>query len=119
MNSRVVEIAVQRIVDWESFHEVFRKALGFPSFYGCNMDAWIDCMTSVDSVGDGLATVTVQPGEMLVLKIDDAFGFRQRCPEQYNALVECSAFVNFRREEVGEGPVLAILFSGRPEASPA
>ena len=70
-------------------------------------------MTSVDSVDDGLSTVTVQPGEMLVLKIDDAFDFRRRCPEQYETLVKCTAFVNFRREEVGEGPVLAILFSGR------
>lgn len=112
MNSRIVEIPVERILDWESFHEVFRQTLGFPKFYGNNMDAWIDCMTAVDSIDDGLSTVTVQRGEMLVLKIDDAIDFRRRCPEQFDALVECCAFVNFRREEVGERPVLGILLSG-------
>jgi RNAse (barnase) inhibitor barstar len=29
-----------------SFHEAFASALGFPSWYGRNMDAWIDCMSS-------------------------------------------------------------------------
>jgi hypothetical protein len=77
------------------------------------MNAWIDCMTSVDIPSDGMTTVTVQPGEILVLRIDEPFEFRRRCPEQYDALVECTAFVNFRRVEVGEPPLLALLFIGR------
>ncbi len=70
-------------------------------------------MTSVDIPSDGMTTVTVQPGEILVLRIDEPFEFRRRCPEQYDALVECTAFVNFRRVEVGEPPLLALLFIGR------
>jgi hypothetical protein len=85
----------------------------FPEFYGRNMDAWIDCMTSVDAAEGGLSSVTVASGEILVLRIDVAFGFRRRCPEQYAALVECSAFVNFRRTESGKAPVLALLPNGR------
>lgn len=77
------------------------------------MNAWIDCMTSVDAPPDGLSTVTVEPGEILVLRIDEPFEFRRRCPEQYDALVECTAFVNFRRVEIGELPVLALLLVGR------
>ena len=70
-------------------------------------------MTSVDAPPDGLSTVTVEPGEILVLRIDEPFEFRRRCPEQYDALVECTAFVNFRRVEIGELPVLALLLVGR------
>ena len=70
-------------------------------------------MTSVDTPSDGMTTVTVQPGEILVLRIDEPFEFRRRCPRQYDALVECTAFVNFRRVEVGEPPLLALLFVGR------
>lgn len=109
----VITIPVHEITDWPTFHDVFKRALGFPDFYGRNMNAWIDCMTSVDAAEDGLSSVTVAPGEILVLRIDDPFGFRQRCPEQYDALIECSAFVNFRRTELGETPALALLLTGR------
>jgi RNAse (barnase) inhibitor barstar len=73
MEPVLVAIPVDRITDWPSFHDVFQGALGFPSFYGRNMDAWIDCMTSVDAAADGLTTVTVPPVGVLVLRIDDPF----------------------------------------------
>jgi len=110
---RTVTIPVDKIADWPSFHYIFQGELGFPDFYGRNMNAWIDCMTSVDAPLDGLSTVTVEPGEILVLRIDGPFEFRRRCPEQYDALIECTAFVNYRRVEVGEPPVLALLLVGR------
>jgi catechol 2,3-dioxygenase-like lactoylglutathione lyase family enzyme len=31
-------------------------------------------------------------------------------PEQYDAVIECAAFVNWRRAEAGDEPVLALLF---------
>jgi hypothetical protein len=108
----MVTIPVDKIFDWPSFHDAFRRELGFPDFYGRNMNAWIDCMTSVDAPADGMTTVTVQSGVILVLRIDKPFEFRRRCPEQYDAMVECTAFVNFRRVEIGEPPVLALLFVG-------
>ena len=49
----VVRIPTSEIVDWESFHSVFQRVLGFPEFYGRNMNAWIDCLTSADSLDDG------------------------------------------------------------------
>jgi hypothetical protein len=116
MELTVIAIPVDRISDWASFHDVFQQALGFPDFYGRNMDAWIDCMTSVDTVADGLTNVTVPPGEVLLLRIDDPFDFKRRCPEQYDALLECSAFVNSRRTERGEPPVLALLLNGTSES---
>jgi RNAse (barnase) inhibitor barstar len=113
MEPLVITVPVEHITDWPSFHDVFQRSFGFPDFYGRNMDAWIDCMTSLDTAEDGLTTVWVKTGQILILRIDDPFDFRRRCPEQYEALIECSAFVNFRRVEVGEPPVLALLFSGR------
>ncbi len=35
-----VRIDTNRIVDWNSFHDVFAEAFGFPDFYGRNMNAW-------------------------------------------------------------------------------
>jgi Barstar (barnase inhibitor) len=105
-----VEIDGNKITDWESFHDWFSNTLGFPGFYGRNMDAWNDCMTSLDNPDDGLSSVHVTPGDVLVLCIAEAQSLKQRCPEIFDSLVECSAFVNWRRIEKGDKAVLALSF---------
>lgn len=108
----IIRIPADQITDWDSFHTVFQSALGFAGFYGRNMDAWIDCMTCIDDPSSGMTKVSVPAGEILTLRVDDAPDFRRRCPEQYEALIECSAFVNHRRMEQGGAPVLALMLSG-------
>ena len=112
MNTSVVLFPTNLITDWETFHDVFAGVLGFPSFYGRNMNAWIDCMTSADDPDAQMMTITVQPGELLTLQIDNASDFASRCPELFKALIECVAFVNHRRVDFGETPVLSLLISG-------
>jgi hypothetical protein len=112
MNTALVVIPTKLITDWETFHDVFAGVLGFPSFYGRNMDAWIDCMTSADDPDAQMVARAVLPGELLTLQIDDISDFASRCPELFKALIECTAFVNHRRVEVGNTPVLSLLFSG-------
>ncbi|HMV83076.1 MAG TPA: barstar family protein [Blastocatellia bacterium] len=111
MKNRIVEIDTRRIVDWDSFHDTFANALGFPGFYGRNLDAWIDCLGYVDSPENGMSEIHVEPGSVLVIQLSEVREFSQRCPEQYAALIECSAFVNHRRIEAGEEPVIALSFS--------
>lgn len=114
----LVQLDTRRITGWYSFHSVFHEVFGFPDFYGRNMDAWIDCLTSLDAPDEGMTRVHAPPGGVLVLQLDHSADFAGRCPKQYAALVECAAFVNWRKIEVGEGPVLALSFrhddSGRP-----
>ena len=106
----LVRIDARQITDWDSFHSVFAEALGFPSFYGRNMDAWIDCMTDLDDPDAGMTAVHASPGGVVTLQLDGMRSLAERCPEQYHALVECSAFVNWRRVEAGEEPVIALSF---------
>jgi hypothetical protein len=110
VKSPVVVLDTRRITDWESFHSVFAETFGFPDFYGRNMNAWIDCMTALDAPADGMTTVHAPPGHVLVLQLESVKDFVVRCPEQYAAIVECSAFVNWRRIELGYEPVLALSF---------
>lgn len=119
MSFALVQIDARQIINWDSFHNVFSAAFGFPAFYGRNMDAWIDCLTSLDNPEDGLTNVHAPRGGVLVIQLDHAADFARRCPEQYAALLECAAFVNWRKIEVGESPVLVMsLFAGNPaEAS--
>lgn len=103
----LVRIDAHRIVDKQSFHAVFAEAFGFLKSYGRNMDAWIDCMSSLD-VDDGMTAVHVKPGQVAVIHLDAGYDFTERCPDLYRELVECSAFVNGRQIASGKDPLLAV-----------
>lgn len=106
----VVEVPVFDVTDWDSFHDVFAAALGFPDFYGRNMAAWVDCLTYADE-DDGMRSVRVAPGEMLTLNLVGCRELRARVPEIYSALLDSAASVNWRRIETGDEPVLVVAYS--------
>ena len=106
----LIKIDTRRITDWETFHDVFARVFGFPDFYGRNMNAWIDCMTDLDDGGTGMSMIHVPRGEVLVMQLDHVKDFAGRCPEQYAAIIECAAFVNRRRIEMGQDAVLALSY---------
>jgi RNAse (barnase) inhibitor barstar len=102
----LVRVDGAQLRDWDSFHGVFASAFGFPGFYGRNMDAWIDCMTSLD-VQDGMTSVHGSASDPVVLQLDNA---NQVPKEILDALLECAAFVNWRRLEVGKPAILMLSF---------
>src|SRR4051812_34199291 len=106
MTQQTVRLQTNSITDWDSFHSVFAATMGFPAFYGRNMNAWIDCMTGFD---DGMTRFTVTPGELFHLEVADSKDFAQRLPEISQAFIEGASFVNSRRIERGEQPVLALV----------
>jgi RNAse (barnase) inhibitor barstar len=108
----ILRIDATTITDADTFHAVFAAAFGFPAYYGRNLDAWIDCLTYLDDPASGMTTVHVLPGEILTLVLDHAEEFRGRCPALFSAFLECSAFVNWRRIELGQPPVLAVAAGG-------
>jgi len=110
MQNIVVPIDTARITDWESFHDLFAEVFGFPEFYGRNMDAWNDCMSSLDTPEDGMTKIHIHSGNVVVLQIENIKDFSIRCPEQYAAIIECSAFVNYRRIIKGLDPLLSLAF---------
>ena len=110
MIATLVSVDCGKICDWDSFHDEFASAFGFPDFYGRNMNAWIDCMTSLDSPEDGMTNVHAVKGHVLTLQLENVAPFRKRHPDLFSALIQCGAFVNWRRIEVGESAVLAISF---------
>jgi len=110
MIASLAKIDCARISDWESFHNEFASVFGFPGFYGRNMNAWIDCMTYIDDPDDGMTSIHCAPGKVLTIELEHVRDFKERCPELFAAIVECSAFANWRRIEMGQGPVLALSF---------
>jgi hypothetical protein len=57
-----------------------------------------------------MTAVHVNPGDVLVLCLSGVAEFKKRSPEIYDALIECSAFVSFRRIDMGQQAVLALSF---------
>ena len=108
----IVVIDANEIVNWESFHSVFQKKFGFFDGYGRNMDAWIDCMGSLDDPSPGLSDVRLARGSTLTLKLLNIVPFKSRCPDIYDAMIECTAFVNWRYAEANEAPAIALAFYG-------
>ncbi len=105
-----IKIDGGNISDWESFHNEFSHAFGFPDFYGRNMDARIDCITSIDEPDDGMSKIHCKKGSFLTIELNNAQELKEKHFEQYEAIIECSAFVNWRRIESGESPVIALSF---------
>ena len=90
--TKVFRIKSSLITDWDSFHAVFKEALNLPDYYGKNMDAWIDL---IDEMTD----------EPLILDMGDC---SQMPLEIFSAILECAAFVNYRRLEMNESANLII-----------
>lgn len=110
MTSKIIRIDTRQIQDWDSFHDVFARELGFPGFYGRNMDAWVDCLTSLDEPDDAMTSVHVLKGDVLTLHLDHIDDLASRCPDIYEAMLDCTAFVNYRRIEAGQNPVLVLSY---------
>ena len=109
----LIKLDTRRIRDWTTFHEVFAEVFGFPSFYGKNMNAWVDCMTYLDDPAAGMSTVQF-------LKETSPFSSMTLTTWRHGALSNTVRswsvwpFVNWRRLEHAHAPVLALSFYKSP-----
>jgi RNAse (barnase) inhibitor barstar len=90
------KIDTNQITSWKQFHNLFSTKFNFPDYYGKNMNAWIDCME--DFAIDGLT----------IIEFGDCKVFKKSQPEIHSAILECSAFINYRSTESGDKPNLII-----------
>ena len=107
---KTIQIETRKINDWGTFHDVFAQAFGFPDFYGRNMDAWIDCMSDISTTSQqGMTAVRIGLNEKLILDIPEADAWKKRCPEVFEAFIDCVAFANYRNLEAGEEASLLLF----------
>lgn len=85
----------KKLTDWNSFHSEFISELNFPDYYGENMNAWIDC---VDELTEKPTLLQIENGNFL----------KDTKPEFLKAILECGAFVNYRKIQQGKEPNLII-----------
>jgi hypothetical protein len=108
-----VKIDSKKISDWNSFHQVFKEAIGFPDFYGMNSNAWIDCMSDLRGTDQREVMsnkVLLGDEECLNLEIMDSVNFKERLPDIFAGLVDLTSAVNQRSSRKGKEPSIAIMF---------
>jgi len=88
-------INANKLMTWKSFHKEFKRVFNFPDYYGDNMNAWIDCMDELFN-------------DPIVINIKNARQLKEKSPDIYFSILECSAFVNYRKTQSGETPTLLI-----------
>lgn len=104
-----IELDLGDVADSDALHELFARQLGFPDFYGRNMNAWVDCMSNISRPGTpGMTRVEVAAGEDLVLVLRGTDAFVERLPELASQLVQATGHVNMRTEAGGAGRVLLL-----------
>jgi hypothetical protein len=105
----VVRLPTAAITDWVSFHQVCQETFGFPTFYGKNMNAWIDCLTYLDE-GDGMSHFHLRPSEKLVVEVLETKDLMSRVPDVVAGLIEGTAAVNQRHIQDGKQPMITLVF---------
>ena len=112
MEVSVAQVDCTEVLDFDSMHDAFHRVFVFPEFYGRNMNAWIDCMTDLDEPDAGMTGIHVAEGKVLTLELVNAARLRENAPDVYSAVVECVAFVNWRRVDDGGTPIIALAMEG-------
>ena len=69
MRVKTVKLYCDHIKDWDSFHIEFARVFGFPNFYGCNMNAWYDCLSSLGEPDDGMTSIHCEEGKTMTLQL--------------------------------------------------
>jgi hypothetical protein len=100
-----VEVDAAAIKDRGSFYTKFSEAFGFPDVWGRNGDAWIDCMSRLD---EDFSKVRVAKGDLVLLHVVNGGALKTSAPEILSDLFEMVAFVNYRRIEIGQHPILIL-----------
>ncbi|HZW14078.1 MAG TPA: barstar family protein [Noviherbaspirillum sp.] len=103
-----VRLDGRTIGNWAAFHDACKAAFGFPDFYGRNMDAWIDCLSSLRD-DDGMSSFVLGADEALEIEILHSGSLQRQAPDILDALEECTAEVNERYAENGENPALSLV----------
>ncbi len=107
LNVKIVKLNGKKIL--ESFHEYFADIFGFPSWYGKNMDAWIDCMSDLDSDVGTITKNGIEKGQSIVFYIENYKDLKQN-KEIYDDLIECTSFINKRRIYANYPPLIYLAF---------
>lgn len=106
----ILKIDTRRIVDEASLHDVLHETFVLPAKHAKNWDALIDTLTQLDQPETKSSGLSLSPGHQVVVVLNYAEGFATKRPSQYQQLTDAIAFVNWRRIEKNQPPVITLAY---------
>ena len=88
MIQKIVEIDLTSIKDMKEVHVFLQDKFGFPHFYGKNVNALIDCWSSLRFPEDEMCNFTINSEEVLILRIKGFSSASQSIINQLTIAVE-------------------------------
>ena len=105
-----IRLRHEALTSRDSFHDEFKRLLGFPDGYTHDMGAWRECMAALRS-GDGTTAVVLAPDELLWIEIPEAARWRAEAPDLFSELLDGTASVNERCTRGGGRPAVALVLA--------
>jgi RNAse (barnase) inhibitor barstar len=102
---KIISIDCSKIKCWETFHELFSETLGFPDYYGRNLNALIDCL---DDSEQSTALAKIACNEVFCLFLNEVKILKQHHLDMFIAILDCVMFVNWRAVQAGRAPKIML-----------
>lgn len=109
----IIHIDARKLTDAAGLHATLSEAFGFPATYGKNLDSLVDCLSDLDNPATGMTKVHLFPGQTALLaigRLDETGKNAAKVRAQVQSLNDVVAFVNFRRLEKKQPPLLAVAY---------
>ena len=103
-----VVLPTNEIRSEKAFHAACQRVFGFPDFYGHSMDAWIDCLSCLDDPSAEMTSITLAPGELLLIVVPDSASLKK---ELFSSLIDGAAAVNRRFVARGKPPLVGLVLA--------
>ena len=106
----LVRLDARKLIDSETFHVHLAEVFGFPPFYGKNLNALIDCLSDLDEPATLMTRIHVGRGNVLTVVIDGVEDLEESERVKLLPFLDAIAFVNARRIDAGDPPILAVAY---------
>ena len=101
MKTRHLEIDFAGIKQPSEMHILLKDIFGFPEFYGSNVHALIDCLSSLRYPKDGMTKVTIEVNEILLIRIKNISKTSESVITHFIIAIESA---NSRQIRIGNSP---------------
>lgn len=107
MKLKKLSVDFSQVKNLGEMHEALAKVFDFPDFYGKNVNALIDCWSSLRYPEDGMTGITIAHDEAVLLEVKGMSHLDQLMMNHFTVAVEA---VNERAvEEMAEQPLIFLL----------
>lgn len=109
LDARSIDLDFTSVRNTPQLHQYLAQVFGFPSFYGANAHALIDCLSSLRLPEDPMTGWTLEPHQALVVNVRNLFSTPR---EVSNDFLVAMGAVNNKCRAMGQPPLVYLMLHG-------